>query len=166
MAEIKTPCGAAILVDDADAWWLSQWSWLRLGNVRKGFYAMRVLYVNGKRTHTQMHRLITGAKDGEMIDHVNGNGLDNRRCNLRLASPTQNRANLNRPYSASGFKGVTLNKACRKWQAQIGCEGKQHYLGLFIDPKDAARAYDTAALSLFGEFAKTNEMLGLLGGSK
>ncbi len=107
--------------------------------------------------HIALHRLIMGFPDSH-IDHVNGNTMDNRRANLRLASPTQN--NANRPKhprlggAASEFKGVSKHRG--KWMARLVSERKEHYLGVFNCPSDAARAYDEAATRIFGGFAVLN----------
>jgi hypothetical protein len=100
-----------------------------------------------------MHRLIMAAPDGIGVDHINGDGLDNRRANLRLASQRDNSANMAvRASSATGFKGVSWKRRNRKWQAQIG----RTYLGIFASAEEAARAYDHAAREAWGEFAHLN----------
>ncbi len=104
-----------------------------------------------------MHRAIIDAPDGRHVDHANGDRLDNRRSNLRLATPSQNSANAKRPHdNRSGFKGVTLLRKYGTWQAQIGANGGHFYLGRFASPEEAARAYDAAARYFFGEYARVN----------
>ena len=105
-----------------------------------------------------MHRLITDADTGLFVDHINGDGLDNRRCNLRVCTPTQNAYN-KAPQQGklySKYKGVTWFKRDNKWKAQIMKDGKNYHLGYFADELDAALAYDKAARKEWGEFAKTN----------
>jgi len=102
-----------------------------------------------------MHILITGYKIGRRVDHINGNGLDNRRSNLRIATSQQN--NRNRKIcnlNTSGFKGVRLDR--NKWRADIRIDGKRKNLGRFVNPEAAAAAYDEAARKYFGEFATLN----------
>ncbi len=108
-------------------------------------------------TMISLHRLITGAVKGQFVDHINGNGLDNRDENIRIATSRQNRANsqANRD-NKSGFKGVTWARTSRKWMAQIVNEGQKYYLGVFAHAKRAALAHDRAALALHGEFAGLN----------
>jgi hypothetical protein len=107
-----------------------------------------------------LHRFILGAAPGTMIDHKNGNGLDCTRENLRLATRSQNQHNAGRRMYAgarsSRFKGVHWHRVTGKWVAQIMAARKYHYLGLFIDEEQAARAYDAAARELHGEFAQLN----------
>jgi hypothetical protein len=93
-----------------------------------------------------------------LTDHINGDGLDNRRTNLRQATPTQNNANCGiRGHNTSGYKGVSLRPdRGNRWRATIRIHGLQYFLGLFDDVEDAARAYDAAALELFGDFARLN----------
>lgn len=106
-----------------------------------------------------MHRLICplDPSDRRGIDHINGDGLDNRRQNLRPATQQQNLANA-RPQKgrSSRFKGVSFHKMSGRWAASITVDYRSRYLGLFDDEVAAAAAYDTAALEAFGEFARPN----------
>jgi hypothetical protein len=100
-----------------------------------------------------MHNVIMGVKG---IDHANGNGLDNRRSNLRPFTGAQNHWNsgISRT-NWSGHKGVGWNKAEGKWRARIQANGKRLFLGYFDTAEDAGHAYDAAARELHGEFART-----------
>lgn len=90
-------------------------------------------------------------------DHINRNGLDNRRINLRAATAFQNLGNQAlRSTNKSGYKGVNWNRLRRKWQGSIKIHGRSRHLGMFTDPVDAARAYNAAALEAWGEFAWLN----------
>ena len=112
------------------------------------------------RKGVYMHRLLLNAKPGDQVDHISGNRLDNRRANIRMCTQSQNNANMNTPiHNTSGFKGVHWHMQRNgkgKWLAQIAVDGKNIYIGVFVDIKDAIRAYDTAARKYFGEFARTN----------
>src|SRR3990167_6612505 len=107
----------------------------------------------------RMHQLIANCPEGMEIDHINGNGLDNRRSNLRVCEHKQNcfnqrAANKNH----TGLKGVSWHKRDKVWQANIGVGGKTIYLGRFVNPADAALAYNIAAVRHFGEYARLNNV--------
>jgi hypothetical protein len=113
--------------------------------------------LGGKRylAHRLAWLYMTGAWPDRQIDHINGDKLDNRWANLRLATPTQNNANaVARKRNSSGFKGVTWHSRNRKWQAQIAANGRHFYLGQFETAEAAAEAYQQAAARLHGEFAR------------
>jgi hypothetical protein len=104
-----------------------------------------------------LHRLLMNAVQTQQVDHANGNSLDNRRENLRFCTSSQNSQNRRRT-STSGFKGVSLKPRYKSkpWEANIKVAGKLKYLGRFQTPEEAAKAYDSAARDMFGEFAHTN----------
>ena len=103
---------------------------------------------------TMLHRLLTNAKKGFDVDHINNNGLDNRLSNLRVCTRSQNKAN-SRKYknNKSGYRGVSWDKSKNKWRAQIGIRGKNYRLGRFNDPLEAYSVYKKAAYKAFGTFA-------------
>lgn len=110
----------------------------------------------------RLHREIMKAASGVVVDHINGNPLDNRRQNLRLANTASNNRNRRvQSGSYTGFKGVHLHRP-GWWRAAIVANGKKHDLGVFRSPVEAARAYDTAAVALHGQFARTNAKMGML----
>lgn len=107
-----------------------------------------------------MHRLIMGTPpNGLEIDHINGNVLDNRRCNLRLGTHSQNCANRRVKFSPHGFKGVSLASRPRRnrWCARIRYQNALYDLGHYETPEEAATAYALYALAAFGEFARIEE---------
>ncbi len=157
MKEIPLSQGLVALVDDEDYEELSQYNWHAYKH-RNTYYAIRNLPIYpGLRTTAKMHRQVMRAQTDEMIDHRNGNGLDNQKHNLRIASSSQNAANKRaRIGSTSEYKGVSWHKQHGKWYAAICIKRKQIFLGLFTDEVEAAKAYDRGAREHFGEFAKTN----------
>jgi hypothetical protein len=161
MKEIRLTQGVVAVVDNNDYEWLSQWKW----HARKapcGWYAKRTgTLEDGKPATIQMHVAIMQPPAGLDVDHIDGNGLNNTRANLRLATRAENTHNRNRAgNNTSGYKGVHLQKGNGKrkdvWRARITVNGRRHWIGDFNSPQDAAHAYDAAARKAFGEFAKTN----------
>lgn len=151
--------GRTALVDEGDYGTVSKHHWtvweeVRPGGRTAGPYAQTNIWRNGRRTTIRMHVLITGWRQ---TDHVNHNGLDNRRINLRNVGPPENAAN-QRPQRgrSSLFKGVSWHRATEKWAANIKVDGRRRHLGLFGIEEDAARAYDAAAYAAFGEYAFPN----------
>lgn len=117
----------------------------------KTFYARRAI---SRSTHVNLHAFLTGWL---RVDHINGDGLDNRRANLRQATHGQNVQNRRRSSAnTSGYKGVTWHKQARKWQAAIKADRRTYYLGIYGSPELAALAYDEAARHHHGEFARVN----------
>lgn len=117
------------------------------------WYAMRK---EGGRT-VRMHREIMGAPGGKVVDHINHDGLDNRRCNLRVCTHRENiRNQRGQRGRSSRYKGVSLDGRLGKWRAQLWHEGRHHYLGVYASEVEAARAYDAKARELYGAFAYLN----------
>lgn len=112
---------------------------------------------DGKLVRVSMHRLIMNPPDGVFVDHINGDGLDNRRENLRLVTRQQNMANSRKRHvGQSKYKGVSQARNSPRWRACIVVNKKQIHIGTFDDELDAARAYDRKAVELYGEHAFTN----------
>lgn len=109
------------------------------------------------RKTIRMHRMIVGAKPGEVVDHADSDGLNNTRTNLRVTNQSNNSANRRISSSnRSGFKGVSFDKTTGKWRATIKKNGLKLHLGRYHDIEQAARAYDVKARELFGQFAQLN----------
>lgn len=108
------------------------------------------------RKRITMHGLIFPVPEGFVSDHINGDGLDNRRENLRIATPLQNTWNRKPTKGRSAFKGVHWDKEVGTWRAVITEHGKPRTLGRFAREEDAAMAYTKAAERLHGEFAVTS----------
>src|SRR3990167_7117239 len=156
MKTIELTQGEVAIVDDADYDYLSQWNWsLYRKTGRRSYYAQRSMPLpDGRKTTIQMHRHILSAPIGVQIDHVNGNGLDNQRCNLRLCTHAENRRNMDAYRNCtSGYKGVHWHRQRKKWRAVINYQKKSISLGLYKNKEEAAIAYDEAAKKYFGKFA-------------
>ena len=141
------------LVDDEDYELLNQFRWCanKIGNT---FYAIRNIVIDGKHKVQYMHGDIM---NGKGIDHIDHNGLNNQKSNLRFCTKRENSMNQRKMENASSiYKGVTFNKRDRNWIAQIMINGKNIRLGCFISETEAAKAYNTKAIALFCEFANLN----------
>lgn len=154
MKEIPLSRGRVALIDDEDYERVSAIGAWVVQLDEHTAYARHNECSDGVRSAILMHSLITG---WAYVDHRNGDGLDNRRANLREATHAQNMGN-KRLYrtNTSGFKGVTYERRGGRWVASIQVNGRKRYLGTFASPQEAAHIYDTAALSAWGEFARIN----------
>lgn len=151
----QVPLGQAhhALVDDADYPSLAQRRWFRSENG----YAIGFIPTGERFKLEYMHRLLMNAPPHLWVDHINGDPLDNRRSNLRLATPAQNiQYKRISPLSQTGLKGVGWHKRRKKFHARIQQCGSRVHLGFFEDAETAALAYDFAARTLFGAFARPN----------
>jgi hypothetical protein len=153
------------LVDDADYEWLNQFNWSVLSVRSGGKYANRVAGKRPNRLHLRMHRVVMGITDPNVqVDHRDGNGLNNCRSNLRVATPSQNGMNRqkhklygNKP-TTSKYKGVRWHKRDEKWYTQAQLNGKHFSIGYFDNEDEAARAYNKFAKEHFGGFARLNKI--------
>jgi hypothetical protein len=147
--------GKFAIVDPDDYSRLCRHKWFAAKS-RLTFYAVRSSRKGSKRYRLHMHRDVLKAPDDMFVDHINRNGLDNRRANLRLATCAQNAWNADSTRGYSGYKGVWMDKKRGLWRAAIFCGGKKKYLGYFSDKREAAKAYDRAAIQYHGQFASLN----------
>ncbi|TFG49850.1 MAG: hypothetical protein E4H40_02285 [Candidatus Brocadiia bacterium] len=151
--------GKFAVVDPDDYKSLAQHTWNLIIDGKNNYAERFILKPGKKRKSTiSMHREVMESPKDMCVDHINGNGLDNRRANLRSVTKLQNSWNRKKHpgnYS-SRFKGVSRKKCSKKWRAKIGFKGKHIYLGLFDDEHAAARAYDAKARELYGKFASPN----------
>ena len=164
MKKIKLTQGKFALVDDEDFERVSQYKWLAHKNNLSDniWYAARNITVSkNKRKRIYLHRYIMNVSEirTPYVDHVNHNGLDNRKENLRLCSMSQNQANRATAIdSLSGYKGVSYQKRDKIFVASIVCNKEYYYLGCFKAADEAALAYNKKAIELHGEFAYLNKI--------
>lgn len=147
--------GNFAIVDEQDFDHLCQYNW-HANKAKLTFYAARHVRRIGKPALVFMHRSIMNCPDDKCIDHINHNGLDNRRTNLREVSKEQNSWNRRKPRGqcTSQYKGVYHRYG--KWSSAIKCKGKLIFIGWFEDEVSAAKAYDEKAKELFGQYACLN----------
>lgn len=144
---IKTKQGREILVDEEDFENLNQYKWYGV------IYPSRYL---PKYSTQSMHRMLMGNPEGMQVDHINGDGFDNRKANLRICTRSENLYNQKKYKGQSSYKGVSWFKPTKKWRANINFKKKYILLGYFNTELAAAMVYDMAAVDLHGEFARLN----------
>jgi len=153
MKEIKLTQGKIALIDDEDYGYLNQFKWCadKLGST---FYAKRRLYISIKEQYNiYMHRIIMNAPKGMEVDHIDHNGLNNQKYNLRICTKCQNNRN-KLPSGKSKYLGVSAEDI--KYKAEIMINHNKIRIGRFTTEEAAARAYDKKAKEYFGEFANLN----------
>ena len=155
MKEILLTQGKATQVDDEDYEFLNQWKWC-VAKTSSTIYAKRRRKGSCRCDTALMHRDIMKPEKGLCIDHIDGNGLNNQKSNLRFCTHTQNMQNSKSETGKSRYKGVNWLGRLNKWKAEIRLNKRGIHLGVFLDDKRAALFYDEAARLLFGEFAQVN----------
>lgn len=151
------------MVDDSDYTALLNYSWAARKSGNTKYCYTRFIAPNGGHFYIDIHRAIMGVYDSKiLIDHKDGNGLNNQRKNLRVCNRSQNASNRHHPKNknnTSSYFGVSWMVTAKRWRAYIVKDCKQKSLGLFKREEDAALAYNKAAIELHGEFAKQNVIL-------
>jgi hypothetical protein len=159
MKEIQLTQGKVALVDDDMYDELNQFKWYA-NNLKGKFYAVRNLRINKKYVKSiLMHRFIMSTNNGLVVDHLNGITLDNRKCNLRNCTHSENLKNQKISIkNTSGYKGVSWNKNHKSYEVRIKNNNITIQIGNFKNIIDAARAYNAAAIKYHGEFANLNKI--------
>lgn len=148
--------GREVLYDAQDAQLVVGGGWVVRGSGSAVYVRRKVFSCHGVFLGFEhLHRLMVACPEGLFVDHINGNGLDNRRSNLRICTHAENMRNRKtHSNNKSGYKGVYFDKDGSRWRAQIRAEGKKHSLGSFDTPEKAYEAYLSASKELHGEFAR------------
>jgi hypothetical protein len=155
--EVELSNGGTAIVDDNDYDLVKGRSWYPGGGKEKKYAMSYVKNEAGELINISMHKLILGYDGPLEIDHRNGNGFDNTRLNLRIATRQQNASNLSRKVTCkSKYKGVVYRKDAKLWRATLTKNWKQISLGYYKTEEEAAVAYNAGALKHFGEFARLN----------
>jgi hypothetical protein len=151
MKSIPLTQGKNAIVDDEDYEFINKWKWHAYKGYGGVFYAHRSLHIGKRVKHIFMHRVINETPEGLDTDHVNGDGLDNRRENIRTATRSQNMFNrAKNKNNTSGYRGVSWHAKTQKWQVQVRVNNKNKYIGLFRSLEDAANAYKERSKELIG----------------
>lgn len=152
MMRIPLTKGKFAKVSDEDYTFLMNWKWYHV-RMKDKEYAYR----KEKGRSVPMHRELLKAQKGKVVDHINHNGLDNRRENLRVCTYSQNLMNMRKTRGSSKYKGVSFHKRAKKWMAYIK-KGDRKHIGYFDDEISAAKAYNEEARRIFGRFALLNNI--------
>lgn len=161
IAYVTLTKGYEAVIDASDVPLIGKWDWSAIISRRpdgslRAVYARRGVRLNGGNNAVYMHRVIGGPMGLDETDHKDGDGLNNRRSNLRNVTRTQNSYNgRTRVDNTSGFKGVGWDESNQRWRARIKTGGKEHTLGYFICRAAAAVAYARASSELHGEYGRT-----------
>lgn len=157
MKKIALSQGKFAKVDDSDYDFLNKHKWtLAKGRLYHSIYAKRNIYIGYKKHKTvYMHSVLLNTPHGMDTDHIDGDGLNNQRHNLRICSRADNLKNRkSQSNNISGFKGVCWDNDKKKWRAYISCNKKWHHLGFFIDKLEAYKTYCSASLKYHKSFSR------------
>ncbi len=150
--------GKVALLDDRD-WLIGElFSWYAVSERGRWYAAAHRPGGQGTHCKLKLHRVVADATEGEMVDHVNGNGLDNRRANLRLCTNALNQQNAGGRGGSSRYKGVSWVAGRGQWRVAFNFAGRTHFVGYYADEREAASAYNLAAAPLAGAAARLNDL--------
>lgn len=150
--EIKLTKGKVAVVDDEDYEWLNSFRWHASWSGNR-FYVCRRVTENKKSRIVYMHRFIMSDVDGMVVDHSDGDSLNNTRANLRHVTRSKNNVNCIKKSKSNNFKGVTFRKSLNKWIAQCHDGKTTKYLGMFTTEQEAHECFKSKHLELHGEYS-------------
>lgn len=154
VAYVPITMGKEAIIDASDVTLVQSHNWSLYQSGSTGYAKRSYLGCDGKQFQVLMHRVITCAGDTDIVDHINGNGLDNRRSNLRIATKNGNQQNATRRRdNTSGHKGVCWHKGDKRWHAKIQVDGKRVHLGQFDTLEKAMAAYENASTKHHGDYS-------------
>jgi hypothetical protein len=157
MKEILLTQGKVAIVDDADYEYLSKYKWHAI-KYKNGFYAGKSSSrkIGAKRV-IHMHRFILSPEKNKLVDHIDGNGLNNSRSNLRITDYSKNGMNRKKEIGLSSkYKGVSYRSKTNRWRSLICINRKQIEIGVYKSEIEAAIAYNKKAIELYGEYSNLN----------
>ena len=155
IAYVPLTQGREAIIDAEDAALVGGFNWHAVVLPKHTYAGIKVIE-GGKPKRVYLHRFLLEDPSEPHIDHIDGNGLNNRRSNLRPATVSENHCNRKKPVTnTSGFKGVSWHKSSGKWRAEISIRGQKKGLGYFSDAESAAVAYAKASAEVHGEFGRT-----------
>ena len=143
-------------IDDCDYVKVKEHTWFahksKKKSIKDNWYAGTNIHIDGKYKTVHLHTLIMKTPKGYDVDHIDGDGLNNQRSNLRICTRSENLRNQRKSKGASKYKGVSFFKTTNKWRVQL----KGKHIGLYNTEKEAAKVYNDVAIHLFGKFARIN----------
>lgn len=155
----NVPSGQEVVVDASQKEFVRSRKWYATGPKHKQYISC-FLYKDGKQKSVSLHRALMGSPDGMQVDHINGNPLDNRLCNLRIAKRAENMWNMGRnSKNTSGYKGVSWMATNNKWQVKIRVNGERKWLGLFDTAEEGYAVYCEAARKYHGDFVNVGSAI-------
>ena len=155
IAYVPLSGGYEAIIDASDAEFVGKWNWSAWVGTHSVYATRTDKNADGKAVTVRLHRALLGEPCGMQVDHIDRNGLNNTRRNLRVATRSQNMSNQRtRSDSNSGVKGVAWHKSAQKWIVRIRVNGKRHHIGLFETIESASAAYAKASAELHGEFGR------------
>ena len=152
--------GYVAVVDDDWYEMVSLVKWTAMVSPKGQVYAFRYPQTSRRRRCEFMHKVILGIREGQLGDHTNGNTLDNRECNLRIATPEENSRNACAKRSKAGkYRGAMWCKRSNRWLVRVPINGRIKQLGSYGTEEEAAARYNEFALAAYGEFARINKLM-------